>query len=216
MTVCEKLSLDFVNRGIQQRVYAVQGDSYTRTLELSLLEGGTVWDVPQGAAAFLRFRKPDGTGGIYDTLPDGSQAWSVQQGNVVRFVLAPQVLSVPGAVLAQLEIVRGGENIASFTFVIDVAENPSAGVLKSEDYVSWNAWAMQSLQNLIVVGSEEPEAGPVLWFNTAPVGAGAAVLKLTRETQGAELLAQVDGTTYGVSNADLEQSGGDTYNFTVL
>ena len=73
----------------------VEGDQYARQLELSLLCGGESWEIPEDVHATVRFRKPDGTGGEYDSLPDGSPAWSAS-GNVLTVELAPQVLSCPG------------------------------------------------------------------------------------------------------------------------
>ena len=167
MKICEKMALDFARSGIRQRVYAVQGDSYARCLEIAMHENGAAWELPTGASAFLRYRKPDGTGGMYDTLPDGTQAWSAQ-GNRVCFILAPQMLSVPGIVQVQLEIVSGASNLASFAFLVEVEPDPSLGVIPSEDYISWNAWAMQALENLFTVGDTQPDAVPALWFDTTP------------------------------------------------
>ena len=142
MKTVKTIQLDLAKWESYPRVEAVQGDCYTREVELLLLENGIPWEIPAGSAAFLRFRKPDGTGGLYDTLPDGSNAWKAQ-GNTVTFVLAPQMLAVPGVVQTQLEIIRGRERVASFTFLVEVAADPSLGTVKSEDYVNWNEWAQE-------------------------------------------------------------------------
>lgn len=182
MTICEKIDLDFVGTGIRQKAYAVQGDSYARTLEIAMHENGVAWNMPVGASAFLRYRKPDGTGGMYDTLPDGTRAWSAQ-GNRVNFILAPQVLSVPGIVRVQMEIISGKTNLATFAFLIEVEADPSNGVIPSEDYTSWNAWAMQALENLFPVGDSQPDAVPALWFDTTP-GTGTQMTVLDRQGYG--------------------------------
>lgn len=179
MTICEKMDLDFVRTGIRQKAYAVQGDSYARTLEIAMHENGVAWNMPVGASAFLRYRKPDGTGGMYDTLPDGTQAWSAQ-GNRVHFILAPQVLSVPGIVRAQMEVISGKSSVATFSFLIEVEEDPSNGVILSEDYTRWNAWAMQALENLFLVSDSQPDAVPALWFDTTP-GTGTQMTVLDRQ-----------------------------------
>lgn len=166
MEITQKLELDFVRRGIPPRVDAVQGDRYTRMLELWLYENGLSWPLPNGASVLMRYRKPDGTAGLYDTMPDGTVAWSAEE-NIVRFSVAPQVLTVPGIVQAQMEVKLGGANLASFAFLIAVEPDSSGGALEAEAYSDWSAWLEQTTANLIVVGDEEPEKGLVLWFNTA-------------------------------------------------
>lgn len=165
MQITQKLELDLGRRGIPPRIDAVQGDSYGRVLELRLYEEGVSWPLPAGASVLMRYVKPDGTGGLYDTLPDGSKAWEAE-GNTIRFRLAPQVLTVPGMVQAQMEVKLGGAALASFTFLIGVEPDPSGGVEESEAYSDWSAWLNQSMANLIVVGDTQPESGLVLWFNT--------------------------------------------------
>ena len=95
MYVKHKLEIDLSGQAVMPRVDMVEGDQYTRQLELSLLCGGESWEIPEDVHAAVRFRKPDGTGGEYDSLPDGSPAWSAS-GNVLTVELAPQVLSCPG------------------------------------------------------------------------------------------------------------------------
>ena len=94
MYVKHKLEIDLSGQAVMPRVDMVEGDQYARQLELSLLCGGERWEIPEDVHAAVRFRKPDGTGGEYDSLPDGSPAWSAS-GNVLTVELAPQVLSCP-------------------------------------------------------------------------------------------------------------------------
>lgn len=156
MMITHAIKMDFCKREICPRIDAVQGDSYTRVVEISLYENGVAWAVPNGASALLRFFKPDGTGGLYDTLPDGSAAWSTEE-NVVRFTLAPQLLAVPGLVQVQLEIVKGSTTVGSFTFQIVVERDPSNGAAASEDYFSWNAWAEMALSQKLQEAKESGE-----------------------------------------------------------
>ena len=83
------------------QIHAVQGDCNSRKLMLSMQVGQELWLVPQDVTVQMRYRKPDGTGGIYDTLPNGIQAWSVQD-NLVFVTLAPQKLTVAGVVRSQV------------------------------------------------------------------------------------------------------------------
>lgn len=134
----------------QNREYcmdAVQGDT-ARVLELSLYAGSEAWIIPEGATAQLRFRKPDGTGGAYDTLPDGTAAGTCRD-NVVTMALAPQVLTASGTVEAQLLLCWDGEELASFTIAIHVQADPSRGTVKSEDYVNLSKWVTTQVRTYL-------------------------------------------------------------------
>lgn len=139
MIVTHKLEMDLVRRQQSDVLWTVQGDHNTRVLELTLLENGEAWTVPEGAGVWMRYCKPDGTKGIYDTLPDGSCAWSIGE-NSVSVTLAPQMLTAAGVVFAQVELVQEALTLATFTVQINVERDPAAGVLASEDYVNMLQW----------------------------------------------------------------------------
>lgn len=156
MIILHKLEMDLTRRGQMERIDAVQGDGNARVLELSLTAAGVAWEIPEDAAVFLRYRKPDGTGGCYDSLPDGSAAWNTE-GNVLRITLAPQVLTAVGTVLAQAELVRSGASVATFTVQIVVQENPAEGVVQSEDYVHMLQWMKGEADRLLQEAKEGGE-----------------------------------------------------------
>ena len=136
MNIQYKLTTDLMHPGVMPRVDVVQGDVYSRSIELSFYQEEFLWKIPENAHISLRYAKPDGTRGIYDTLPDGTAAY-ICHDNVVEFTLAPQMLTVPGPVLAQVVILQGKKQLASFTMQIHVHSDPSAGATTSEDYVNW-------------------------------------------------------------------------------
>lgn len=135
MNTTLKLTFDLVRQTeIIPPVCAVQGDTATRALEITLRANGAAWTPPDGTSFALAFRKPDGNRGVYDTLPDGTAAVSVA-GNVVSIVLAPQVLTTAGNVVAMLLITDANAGrLSSFPFVISVAPDPSAGAPVSNHY----------------------------------------------------------------------------------
>lgn len=135
MIVTHKISMDLEQRGIAASVDMVQDDCYSRNLELSLFSGGESWTIPEGTVAIVRYIKPDGTVGEYDTLPDGTVAASFKR-NVLTAALAPQVLTVPGLVRLQVGLICGTAEIRSFLILIHVEKNLGRLVGGSEDY--WN------------------------------------------------------------------------------
>lgn len=124
--------MDFARRGPTQTVSVVQDDKYSRNLEFTLMENGEAWNRPETLSVVVRYRKPDGTGGSYDTLPNGNAACSVV-GNVATVALAPQVCTVPGTVRLVVALVSGTTELHTFMVNIDVQANPGLQV-SSEDY----------------------------------------------------------------------------------
>ncbi len=158
MIIIHKLEMDLAARGAMPRIDVVQGDTNTRVLELALLCAGEEWPVPEGCAVWLRYCKSDGTKGVYDTMPDGTSAWSAE-GSRIRMTLAPQMMTAAGSVLAQLELVRGVCTVATFTVQIAVERNPAAGAVTSEDYVNMLQWMEGELDRLLAEAMENGDMG---------------------------------------------------------
>lgn len=151
MIITNKFKMDLQRSGVPHVIDAVQGDKNSRSVEISLYSGGVPWNVPDGAIGIVRFKKPDRTGGAYDTLPDGSQAVNVSE-NVLTAHLAPQVLTASGEVNAQVEMVSGDISLATFSFAINVAEDPSVNTLESEDYVNVSNFISEEIKRLLEEG----------------------------------------------------------------
>ena len=115
MQIIHHLTIDMVRPLPAVPLDAVQGDGSTRAVKLSLLENGAPWEVPAGVTAAVAFRKADGHRGLYDTLPDGSKAVTID-GSTVTAVIAPQVLSCPGEVSAA--VVFYGANLQQLAGVL--------------------------------------------------------------------------------------------------
>lgn len=156
MIITHKISMDFVQPAVRSLIRAVQGDSYTRAVEVSLYENGAQWIPPTGASVLVRYRLPDGTGDAYSTLPDGSNAWSVS-GNTLTVTLAPQMLVQPGMVEAQIQTTSGTEMIATFSFNVVVERDPSAGVPKPAESVIWANWTQEQLDQMLESAKENGE-----------------------------------------------------------
>lgn len=139
MNVNQSVSLNLTADGIPPRLHMVQGDSNTRTIVASLWDGSQPYNVPTSAAVMMRFRKPDGTGGLYDVTEGGAKI-SVS-GNVVTAPVATQLLTVAGVVFAQLDVYgtatgAAAEKLATFRLAIEVAPSvyPDAKIISSDYY----------------------------------------------------------------------------------
>ena len=146
MTVTSNITLD-LRRPDSTRscVYAKTGDS--RAVKAALYDGGEPWAAPSGATVVIRFCKPDKTGGIYDTLPSGATAYTIATdqdtgGTVVTATLAPQMLTCPGLVVADMVIISGSDTVATFSWRVDVQRSPMDGVdTTSQDYYNYQTLA---------------------------------------------------------------------------
>lgn len=120
--------LDFLSR-----VYAVQGDAYSRLVAFELYNGGEKYTPPEGTTAIVRYKKSDDTGGNYDVLPDGSAAYTIE-GNILKVALAPQLCVVPGIVQVAVGLIHGDAEINTFSVSVVVQPNPGL-TYQSESHV---------------------------------------------------------------------------------
>lgn len=132
MIITHKINMDLSRVGISSSISVMQDDRYSRNLEYTLTENGAAWAIPDGATALIRYLKPDGTGGNYDALEDGTAAYTAE-GNVLTVALAPQVCTVPGKVLLTVAVISGEAYLHTFTVTLMVQRNPGLAV-SSENY----------------------------------------------------------------------------------
>ena len=131
MEATKQIALDMLAVGIPPAVEAKQNDT-ARVIGANLYAGGNVFDVPVGAIVVFRYRKPDGTAGFYDALPDDTPAISIER-NVVTILLVEQVLTVPGDVQCEINLYNtAGEKLTTFTFCLRV----QASVLTDAEIIS--------------------------------------------------------------------------------
>lgn len=133
MIITNKVTMDLKQLSWVAAIAAVQDDRYSRNLEITLLSGGETWEIPADAAVVIRYSKPDGMGGVYDTLPDGASAWSAN-GNILTVALAPQVLTTPGVVNLAVTMIREQQQISTFTILIHVTPKVGSQIAESESY----------------------------------------------------------------------------------
>lgn len=152
--IINKIRMDFQNKGQPPVLYAVQGDSLSRAVAVTLLDGGQPYELPDPVSVSVRFGKPDGTGGVYDTLPNGQKCWSVD-GNVLTVIMAPQVFTCPGRVAVQVAIRGASSTISTFNMNYYVEADPSFGKVASEDYLNLSDEIAQNVNKWL---DDHPEA----------------------------------------------------------
>lgn len=197
MNITQTIEIDLGLPRPPRTIHVVAGDSETRFVSVELWAHGAEWIVPDGVTASLAYQKQNGTGGWYDTLPDGEAACAID-GNIVTVELAPQVMAVPGIVQAAL-VLRGtdGEQLSTFEFYIDVKSSP-AGAEPNGDYYrlrgvvhSVNGKTPDANGNVeitipdsstnVYIGPDEPTGDnrPLYWLDTSGDSAGEDAVAYT-------------------------------------
>lgn len=152
------LRVDLLDPGAPQITHAVQDDSNSRKIAFNIYAGGAQWAVPDGTLVTVRYKKPDGTAGFYDTLPDGSTPAATIDGNVVTVALVPQAFTVIGNVPVQIKLYdSAGTSIATFAVVMHV----SANVVSDAEIVSSDYYSVLTKQIADVLAAAEGIEGNV-------------------------------------------------------
>ena len=125
--------MDLVRTEKTPTVRLVCNDKLTRAVALQLFADGQAVALPAACKVLVRYGKPDGTAGSYDTLPDGSTAYTIA-GNTVTVALAPQVCNVAGKVKLSVLLTDGERELNCFALYLDVQSHVGADT-ESENYV---------------------------------------------------------------------------------
>lgn len=161
MQITQSIDLNLSIDGIPPQLHMPQGDG-GRIISASLRNGATIYSPPDGTMCMLRFRKPDGTGGLYDTAEDGTKISLAN--NVATIPVALQVLAVSGPVHCQVELyapaaegeLLSANRLATFAFILFVAPSvyPDAEII-SGDYINIVSEALKAALDKVVDGLNE-------------------------------------------------------------
>lgn len=170
MLVTHKTTIDFTHWQGTPRFDVVEGDLYSRNLECTLLSGGRAFEPPGGCTAVIRYRKPDHTGGVYDTLPDGTRAWSIEK-NILTLEFTPQLFTAPGTVDLFVTLMDGETKLHCFRMELYVRHVPK-GLPSSQRYINITSFIPQSedaVAGQYLVAKEVDGKGRVTKIGTAEI-----------------------------------------------
>lgn len=148
MQVIKNITLDLLETGSPVIIKAKQNDRNTRYIAAHLYVDGLAYPVPSGTEIAFRYKKPDGTAGFYDALPNNSPAITIS-GNTVTVELVEQVLTVAGCVHCEINMYNAAsEKLTTFTFEISVEESvlTDAEIISSDYYNVLTAEIAKALQ----------------------------------------------------------------------
>lgn len=129
--------------------WAVQGNQLAREITATLIDGSVAWTPGSNYHGVIRYHKPDGTSGVYDTDEDGNLAvtW---EGNVATLKIAQQALTYPGTVMMQLEFYDSSDaRITAFGW----ANNVQPSAVTDTEFMSTDYYNLLTLQIAGVLGA---------------------------------------------------------------
>ena len=213
------LRVDMLDPGAPQIIHAVQDDSNSRKIAFSIYAGGAQWVVPDGTLVTVRYKKPDGTAGFYDTLPDGSTPAATIDGNVVTVALVPQALTVCGNVPIQIKLYdSAGTSIATFAVVMHVSVNvvSDAEIVSSDYYSILTKQIADALAAAEVipgqVSAAQAAAEQAASSASAAAGSATAAASSASTASTAAGQAQTAATNAGTSETNAANSASDAEN----
>lgn len=199
MLITKEITIDLLHRGVTEPLEAVQCDANTRAVKVTLLNGGESWTPPSGAAASVAYKKPDGTFGWYDELPDRTTACSIT-GNTVTAVFAPQMLTAAGKVQAAVIFQDSRLNqLATFVFAVEVQANPAAGKNISNDYYKYST--MEQLSAAVDAWLTETEVEKNDFLSKADGALEAMRDAITASDSAPPIVCEESGAIISVSDS---------------
>lgn len=140
-------------------IHTKQFDALSRFAEIHLFSCGEPWSIDKSNnykkeyAYAVQYRKPDGTKGLYDKLPDGetdavTESLAPSGETVLRVRFAPQMFTVAGNVKCSVAIMHTGDGtkLQTCSFDVLVAASEVSGD-ESKDY--YKMVTLEGLQNQI-------------------------------------------------------------------
>jgi len=198
------LRVDMLDPGAPQIIHAVQDDSNSRKIAFNIYAGGAQWAVPDGTLVTVRYKKPDGTAGFYDTLPDGSTPAATIDGNVVTVALVPQAFTVRGNVPVQIKLYdSAGTSIATFAVVMHV----SANVVSDAEIVSSDYYSVLTKQIADVLAAAEGIDGNVTAAQEAARQAASSASAASGSATAAASSASTASTAAGQAQTAATNAG---------
>ena len=136
--ILDKIRLDLNKSKIKTSISVCKGDTISRTICITLLNSGIVYDIPDDAIATLLATKPDGRK-VYNDC--------VIQENEICYTIKNQLIAIAGDVECQIKITaKDGTVIYSPVFAIRVYEKTfDENILEStNDYSALQTYCIRA------------------------------------------------------------------------
>lgn len=152
----QRIQIDFAYQGVPPRVYAKQYDNNMRVVAADLYNGGAAYVIPSGYSVNIRLNKKDGHH-VYNPALFGS-------GNTIFVILTQQMLTNPGELAAEIEVVSEGNVLKSGVITIVCAPSvvPNSAIVSTDEYKTMQELAAQVSRDAAQVASDVEAIEPVV------------------------------------------------------
>lgn len=113
--ITQRYNLNLIPDKVPVIVNCSQYDALSRTIEMVIYDGSTVYEIPSGTTATVRGTKQDNTGFEYPCTIDGS---------IVSFDIQDQMTIFAGKVPCEIRLSKDGGIIGTCNFLLNVEETP--------------------------------------------------------------------------------------------
>ena len=113
--ITQRYNLNLIPDKVPVIVNCSQYDALSRTIEMVIYDGSTVYEIPSGTTATVRGTQQDNTGFEYPCTIDGS---------IVSFDIQNQMTIFAGKVPCEVRLSKDGGVIGTCNFLLNVEETP--------------------------------------------------------------------------------------------
>ncbi len=138
MMILKRFAVDLENPGSTPIIPAVQNGCCALGLEMELRKNQRPYRIPKEVRAVVRYKKLDGKGGEYDTMGDGTPAWTAALDRLT-VKLAQRIFSMPGSVEVTVTLYQAEEVIGNIPVILYVEGSANAALPDSGEHMSGSA-----------------------------------------------------------------------------
>lgn len=113
--ITQRYNLNLIPDKVPVIVNCSQYDALSRTIEMVIYDGSTVYEIPSGTSASVRGTKQDNTGFEYPCTIDGS---------IVSFDIQDQMTIFAGRVPCEIRLSKDGGIIGTCNFLLNIEKTP--------------------------------------------------------------------------------------------
>ena len=198
------IKADLARQGCREIIHLSQGDANSHRICFQITKNQKRWTPPAGLGVLIHYSNSYGSGGSYDTLPDGSPAWEIRQRQLL-VTLVPETMALPGSVQVTVTLLLGGEALSAFhvQLMVQAMATAASPVLANYSRITGFLPCPDTAQEGQFFAAESvTDAGRVLTVKAAdaPTGGGdggvSPTARVTETSDGARItISDKNGTT---------------------
>lgn len=202
--IIHEIKADLARQGCREIIHLSQGDANSHRICFQITKNQKRWTPPAGLGVLIHYSNSYGSGGSYDTLPDGSPAWEIRQRQLL-VTLVPETMALPGSVQVTVTLLLGGEALSAFhvQLMVQAMATATSPVLANYSRITGFLPCPDTAQEGQFFAAESvTDEGRVLTVKASDVptgggdGGGSPTARVTETSDGARItISDKNGTT---------------------